>query len=654
MSGVQDILGWGWTLLGGLISGDLGSQITAYAKVLAEETAKGLGDDAAKQSANFLAAKAGKMAVEKSASLWQGVKWAKAERDYRDRLYSHVNTTRLLGHPKPVKIDHLYTDVYVYEKLSAFRRSALNLATPESDPYTFEEPYQRRKALEIVHENQHVYVLGHPGAGKTTFMKYLALLGCRGDIKRTPIYIPLREVAQLKIGIHDYIEREFDICGLPDSKKFVEKLLTNSETLLLIDGLDEVQDEHGPRSNIIIDVNELTRRYPLTQIIVTCRIAASQYAFQQFTYCEVAKFTQEQQKTFISKWYDGDARSSKLLSEWEAPKNAPLRDLGQTPLLLALICMAFDEFGEVPERHVDLYRDSIDALLKKWDTSRNIRRDPFYASLSPYRRELLLQELAAAFHTSNRIIFPTNIASPVIEHWFKKLPDPPPQDLGTCSDLLDQIESQHGLIVQRASGIYSFSHLSLQEFFTARSIAHGHPTNSIEHVVKNHFADPRWREVIVFLAGLLPDGSGLLEQLRGNIARVGADAPVVHRLISCVMTEYLKEEPAWRILKDTPIQSSITYETKHATLRMLANLQRRISEIKWLEPKSGLRLKINIVEKLLLQAENNPKDILKASLYSDELLAYLQGAILTLDCASVAVSDNRIRAVAWIFSPLRS
>ncbi|MHC5831473.1 MAG: NACHT domain-containing protein, partial [Nostoc sp.] len=39
--------------------------------------------------------------------------------------------------------------------------------------------------------------------------------------------------------------------------------------------------------------------------------------------------------------------------------------------------------------------------------------------------------------------------------------------------LLKSIEYQHGLLIERAKGIYSFSHLTFHEYFTAREFIIG-------------------------------------------------------------------------------------------------------------------------------------------------------------------------------------
>ena len=49
--------------------------------------------------------------------------------------------------------------------------------------------------------------------------------------------------------------------------------------------------------------------------------------------------------------------------------------------------------------------------------------------------------------------------------------------------VLKSIEAQHGLLVERARGIYSFSHLTFQEYFTAREIV----ASSQPQVLENGF-----------------------------------------------------------------------------------------------------------------------------------------------------------------------
>lgn len=153
--------------------------------------------------------------------------------------------------------------------------------------------------------------------------------------------------------------------------------------------------------------------------------------------------------------------------------------------------------------------------MRRWDSSRLIARERFYAGLNPHRREELLQEIAATLLQADKIVFTAEEVRPIIERWFARLPDGPVPNwqLSPVSELLEQIESQHGLIIQRARDQYSFAHLTIQEFLTARSIAEGHPDRQLSEVANRRLFDTRWREVLVFCAGSLQDGTQLLQML---------------------------------------------------------------------------------------------------------------------------------------------
>jgi hypothetical protein len=70
--------------------------------------------------------------------------------------------------------------------------------------------------------------------------------------------------------------------------------------------------------------------------------------------------------------------------------------------------------------------------------------------------------------------------------------------------VLRSIEVQHGILVERAEGIYSFSHLTLQEYLTAQYID---DHRQIESLVAEHLTDGRWREIFILVAGLMRGGS---------------------------------------------------------------------------------------------------------------------------------------------------
>jgi predicted NACHT family NTPase len=118
-------------------------------------------------------------------------------------------------------------------------------------------------------------------------------------------------------------------------------------------------------------------------VIITCHVAATDYSFTEFTYSEMADFSENQVELYVRKWFGKEYKKAEMfLTELRKPENRGLQDLGQSPLLLSMFCPAYNETLKIPKRRVELYEEALDALLKKWDASRNIQRDEIYKKLS--------------------------------------------------------------------------------------------------------------------------------------------------------------------------------------------------------------------------------------------------------------------------------
>ena len=75
--------------------------------------------------------------------------------------------------------------------------------------------------------------------------------------------------------------------------------------------------------------------------------------------------------------------------------------------------------------------------------------------------------------------------------------------------ILNAIAAQQGILIERAENVYSFSHLTLQEYLTTQYISQ--KDSRIEELVTKHLTDERWREVFLLVAGLKDDAGDLLQ-----------------------------------------------------------------------------------------------------------------------------------------------
>ncbi|NEQ71331.1 MAG: signal transduction protein, partial [Symploca sp. SIO2D2] len=202
-------------------------------------------------------------------------------------------------------------------------------------------------------------------------------------------------------------------------------------------------------------------------------------------------------------------------------ENPPIKELATNPLLLTLLCIEFEDSGAFPPNRSELYSRAIHTLLRKWDDKRRIVRQQVYRKLSVQRKEDLLSEVAFVTFKRKDYFFKQRDVEQYIAGYIRNLPDAKtdPEALLLDSEaVLKSIEAQHGLLVERARNIYSFSHLTFQEYFTARkTIAQGDLAALVEHITEK-----RWREVFLLTVSMMLDASELMQLIKQKIDRLVA------------------------------------------------------------------------------------------------------------------------------------
>ena len=448
-------------------------------------------------------------------------RWQFAVEAYCRRLYSYYGVIRVLGKGDDIALDSVFTDVYILDEITARRRHSVEeLMARGIHRFSLnEEPAQRRNGIGLVNQGENLYIIGKPGAGKTTFLKYVAVRAVQGRLTnpRLPIFVSLHEMAtsspdgELPEPL-EFIVKQVEECHFPRAHAFVEDLLEHGRALILFDGLDEVRQEGDKRRRLIQMLKSFTRQYAESQFLVTCRIAASDYTFQGFRDVEIADFTNAQVGAYAQKWFgDRPDQCKKFMYELNKPEHSGLRELCNIPLLLSLLCLYFSDTTKFPARRAELYELALDSLLRKLDTEQGKVRDEIYRGLSHKRKQQLFSHLAAPRFERGEYYFTTEDLATDITVYLGNLPDAPPNPLDIDGEsVLRAIEAQHGILVERATNVHSFSHLTFQEYFTAYYIANNEARHTVQWLVQRHLTDTRWQEVVLLTASLLDEGDDFL------------------------------------------------------------------------------------------------------------------------------------------------
>src|SRR6185295_3995291 len=121
--------------------------------------------------------------------------------------------------------------------------------------------------------------------------------------------------------------------------------------------------------------------------------------------------------------------------------NKGLRDLARTPLLLTLLCLAFNETLTFPQRRVEIYEEALNALLKKWDASRRIRRDEIYRKLSPGHKENMMSRMAAETFEKNEYFLAEKDLVRMIADYVQNVPPHDTNEVADAAVILKSIEA---------------------------------------------------------------------------------------------------------------------------------------------------------------------------------------------------------------------
>lgn len=465
-------------------------------------------------------------------------------KEYARKFLERYGNVKVLNMDQPVPL----SDIYVAAQALS-PRSLQSFSSVEELHKTFLERGQRRLAhlahleegrrdcLELANEQQLLNVLGAPGAGKSTFLRRLGLEALRprrtwnDSLRRStglragledrecsrynhdclPILIELRRFRTDEIDLMQLIRNELATCGLPESENLAKALLSGGRLLILLDGVDEVPSDRLDKA--ITHMRDFVDQHGKNRFVISCRTAFYKGYFARFRDVLLADFDDEQIANFVRNWFRSEQDrqrgvAEEFLSILGEPTNASAKELASTPLLLTFLCLTYDDRQRLPPNRSELYRQALEILMERWAASKRVHNEPIYRELHARLEVQMLAEIAAPAFRDNRYFFTRRELTDRITEFLRNELNAPKHLDG--DQVLNAIEVQQGLIVQRAQDAWSFSHLTLQEYLTA--VWHS-GNQKINELAQKQVLDVRWREVFILLSGAVDKADDLLRRM---------------------------------------------------------------------------------------------------------------------------------------------
>ncbi len=473
----------------------------------------------------------------------------------QEKVQDQCGTLQLLDISHPVSLDDIYIDLNILEEVASQQQLKVvnlkNLGPEDFDRIDLGDvTRQQVSGIWAVETYSKLRLLGKPGIGKTTFLQYLAIQSNRGDFEptRVPVFITLRHFVEESRGsgefsLLNYLRQEFLNSGIANPT-VIETLLQAGRLLLLLDGLDEVL--HPEVGLVLREIRRFSDKYHKNRYAITCRTVAQRLSLRGFTDVEIAPFTQAQIVAFAQKWFiaftqttaeTGQAQSRQFIQRLNEPDNWKFRQMVVTPLFLHMACWVFQGEGRFPTKRTEFYKEGLDLLLGKWDEARGVERDEMYRGFRLPQKLKLLSQIAAVTFEHGQYFFEQRTIEQYVEDYIRHLPNASTDadELQLDSEaVLKAIESQHGLLTERARGIFSFSYLAFQEYFTARNIVASYNLQALEQALSglvSHLTDPHWHEIFLLTAAMLRSADSLVQLMKQQIDALVAEDPYLQEFL---------------------------------------------------------------------------------------------------------------------------
>lgn len=361
-------------------------------------------------------------------------------------------------------------------------------------------------------------IVGGPGSGKSSLLKYLTLQLLKGMMgvydSYLPVWLPFSYMARnCESDIKSIIRDWFQESKLWEKNShYLEYAFEQQKILLIADGIDEWGDEPLKADRIIRNVKAEAECGNLLAIFSSREYGITNInsSFSPSDTYTIAPLSALQQDELVKKCvdhYNGLGRDTKKTVEFLSAKMRSLQDVDrmkENPMLLTILIGQYLQGNELPHNNIAAMDCIIEQLFVKHQQSRRYQAYDYSGSFDYTINKMMLGVLSKEmFGYYSDGSMDKNHAEILLNQYLNSQTSG--QELNNAhivDDFFRHETHQLGIIEERIGSRISFINRQLQEFMAAKYFSVD--INRAKAFIRDNVANTALHQVVIFLFEMMP------------------------------------------------------------------------------------------------------------------------------------------------------